>query len=277
MPKNLNAIATIKNIKNLALDLRDWLTPSQQRLSLRGYESCFRGKTGLEIGGPSFLWRNAIPIYKWASRIDNYDFCEEAIRHDNGLGKHKFRYFLHKRGNQYSGNNFFDEQKPKTYDFVVLRDVLEHTANPLKMLSRIRRLTKDDGAIMVVTPNKLGTFDYARNYTKFRHLMLDFINDTQEDDMTHFEEIKDLMHDHAYPEYNTRQEMASIIDKNETLRRVHHHVFSLEVLARCCSEAGYRVVLATESVFPHTIVLGVKYRDQNLRHKPTTDSIMKYI
>jgi len=263
-------------MKRVARDLLDWLTPFQQELNLKGYESYFRGKQGLEIGGPSHLWRKAIPIYRWAKRIDNYDFSDVAVRHSKGRGRNKFSYFLHKRGNQYAGQDEFDLFQTKTYDFVILRDVLEHTANPLKMLSSIHRITKEDGALLVVTPNKLGTFDYARKYTTFRHILEDFRGNTGEDDDTHFQELKDLTHDHCSPAYTKRQELYDIISQNRYNRNAHHHVFSLEVLSRCCSEAGYRTVLATENLFPHTLVLALRYSESNFNHKPLAETILRY-
>ena len=263
-------------IKRVVRDLLDWLAPFQNELDLKGYKVFFKGKHGLEISGPSFLWRKSIPIYRWAKRIDNYDFSDQAVRHPNGCGKNKFCYFLHKRGSQYAGQSDFDLFPSKCYDFVILRDVLEHTANPLQLLSNIKRITKDGGAILVVTPNKLGTFDYARKYTTFRHILEDFLNNTAEDDDTHFQELKDLTHDHCFPTYTSRKELSDIIDRNKLTRNSHHHVFSLEVLSRCCSEAGYRTVLATENLFPHQIVLALRYPDSNLIHKPSIETILRY-
>lgn len=263
-------------MKRVVRDLLDWLVPFQQELNLRGYEGFFKGKKGLEIGGPSYLWRKAIPIYRWAKSIDNYDFSEDAIRHLKGKGKKKFCYFLYKCGDQYAGQADLGRFLPKTYDFVILRDVLEHTANPLKMLFDIHKITKDGGALLVVTPNKLGTFDYARKYTPFRHILQDYLSDTTEDDDIHIQELKDLTHDHCSPAYTSREELHRIIEKNSANRNAHHHVFSLEVLSRCCSEAGYRTVLATESLFPHTIVMALRYPESNINHKPSSESILKY-
>ena len=263
-------------MKQLLRDLIDWCVPFQQKLPLKEYDIYFRGKHGLEIGGPSYLWRKAIPIYRLAKSIDNYDFSDEAIRHPNGRGQNKFCYFLHKRGSQYAGEAEFWAFPEKIYDFVILRDVLEHTSNPLKMLSNIHRITKDGGALLVVTPNKLGTFDYARKYTSFQHILEDFINNTKEDDETHFQELKDLTHDHCRPAYTSREELHDIINQNKYTRYAHQHVFSLEALSRCCSEIGYRTVLATECLFPHTLVLGLKYPEENFKHKPSSETILRY-
>lgn len=268
--------SAIKSAKAAARDLVDWITPFQRPRSLGIYKKLFSGKIGLEIGGPSHLWRKTFPIYRWAKRLDNYDFSDYAIRHNKGVGRGRFRYFLHKSGDQYCGENELQRLKEESYDFIVLRDVLEHTSNPLKMLETICNLTKIGGTVVVVTPNKLGTFDYARKYTTFKHIIEDFINDTQEDDGTHFQELKDLTHDHDRPQYSTREELYSIIDKNYKTREAHHHVFSLEVLARCCSEAGFKVIYASEEIFPHTLVIGVKYRRENLLHKPSLEKIMEY-
>jgi hypothetical protein len=45
------------------------------------------------------------------------------------------------------------------------------------------------GCVIILTvPNKLGTFDYGRPYTTFTHILNDFIDDTKENDETHFDE-----------------------------------------------------------------------------------------
>ena len=262
--------------KELLKDIAAWFLPASRKFELGRYKKSFLCKTGLEIGGPSFLWRRQIPIYKWAKKIDNYDYSESAVRHLEGRGSNKFQYFLHKKGTQFIGSEDFSSIPAKAYDFVILRDVLEHTANPLKLLWSIREKITTGGAIVVVTPNKLGTYDYARPDTSFRHILEDFIADRGEDDNYHFQELKELLHDHIAPDYNTRDELNEIIDRNYENRRAHHHVFSLEVLSRCCSEAGFRTVIATSELFPHNIVVGIRYSDISLQLKPSMSSILKY-
>jgi len=263
-------------LKPLLRHVINWFAISPEDPYIKMFKGYFTGKVGLEIGGPSFLWAKIIPVYKWARRVDNHDFSEDYIRHHRGTGKNKFRYFMHKSGDQYCGEKAYEGFQEESYDFVILRDVLEHTANPLKMLKHLCRITKTGGAIIVVTPNKAATYDYARPYTSFKHILEDFVKDTQEDDSTHFQEFRDLYHDTVNPDLKSREELNEMIESNFEHRRLHHHVFSLDVLSRCCSEAGFRVVYATQGLFPHTIVIATKYDRQWLRMKPSVEKILMH-
>jgi len=49
-----------------------------------------------------------------------------------------------------------------SYDFIKLRDVIEHFPNPLEVLFRIRELLAPDGVFLVVTPNEGGIATRAR-------------------------------------------------------------------------------------------------------------------
>ena len=52
----------------------------------------------------------------------------------------------------------------------------------LYMLMELRKLIKPNRLIVVTVPSKLRTFDYARPYTSFEHLLSDYINNVDEDD-----------------------------------------------------------------------------------------------
>ncbi|MBI2673310.1 class I SAM-dependent methyltransferase [Candidatus Woesearchaeota archaeon] len=43
--------------------------------------------------------------------------------------------------------------KDKSFDIVILNDVLEHVENPIKMLKDIKRIMKEDGILEISTPN----------------------------------------------------------------------------------------------------------------------------
>jgi SAM-dependent methyltransferase len=236
-----------------------------------------KGKIGLEIGGPSWLWENVVPIYQYAKRIDNFNRSAKTIFGQNHVeGKGRFKYYLFKNGDQYISESGFDLFGDKSYDFILLRDVLEHISNPIKLLIELRRILKPDGTIIISVPNKLGTFDYARDYTLFSHILDDYINNCDENDSTHFQEAKELVHDHREPGYNTREEWSSLVEDNFNTRILHHHVFSEDTICRVISEAGYRVTDLSKHVFPEIIVVAQRYADKNLDNKPTIQNILKY-
>ena len=267
-------------IRQIGIDIRDLITDWRlhKKISVNRYiVKRIKGKIGLEIGGPSWLWRSDIPIYRWAKRVDNLNRATTTIfgqKHREGKGK--FKYWLMKSGDQYIAETNYSFFKDNTYDFVILRDVLEHIANPIKMLVDIRRIIKPSGVIILAVPNKLGTFDYARPDTTFSHILNDFINEVKEDDETHFQEGIDLIHDHIEPGYASRAELKTLISNNLNTRFLHHHVFSEEIISRVCTEAGFRTIQLTKSIFPEIILVAEKYLDQNLKHKPSLEIIKSY-
>jgi hypothetical protein len=236
-----------------------------------------KGKTGLEIGGPSWLWRVEVPIYRWAHKIDNFNRLHKTFFGQSHIeGRDEFKYFLFKKGDQYISDKDFSCLKKNLYDFVLMRDVLEHVSNPIKMLIQLRDLIKPFGIIVIAVPNKLGTFDYARPYTSFGHMLDDYLNDVMEDDQTHYQEAKDLMHDHMNPQYSQRKGLSDLIDENLSTRILHHHVFSEETIARVCSESGFRVLGVSKNIFPQIIIYAEKYNEANLAAKPDIKIVKSY-
>ena len=277
--KFLKSVSFLRRFRDPIIDLRDTFfsfSYSKSGISKEHLKK-LKGRVGLEIGGPSWLWRSIIPAYRLSKRIDNFNRANKTIfGQEHVEGKGQFRYFFLKTGDQYISDNGFSIFPDSCYDFVLMCEVLEHLANPIKLLVEIRRLIKPGGLLIVVVPNKQGTFDYARPYTPFSHLLDDFINDVSETDQTHFQEAKDLIHDHREPSYTTRAELADLVEDNENTRFLHHHVFSDETIARVCSEAGFRVLGLSKSVFPEIIIIAEKYSDKNLRHKPAVELIRSY-
>ena len=49
--------------------------------SYQAFKSFFRGKKGLEIGGPSkvFARRNIIPVYPIVGQLDNSNYSSETV------------------------------------------------------------------------------------------------------------------------------------------------------------------------------------------------------
>jgi len=266
--------------RRLAIDIRDLFIEYGLHKNFGVNKYIFKrinGKVGLEIGGPSWLWRSYVPIYRWAKRVDNLNRASTTIFGQNHIeGRSTFKYWMMKSGDQYISEGNYSFFKDDIYDFVVLRDVLEHLANPIKMLVEIRRIIKPGGVVILTVPNKLGTFDYGRPNTTFAHILNDYINQTKEDDETHFQEAIDLLHDHIAPEYTSRDELTKLIKNNVKTRFLHHHVFSEETLSRVCSESGFRTVLLTKEVFPEIIIMAEKYTDRNLTLKPSMEIIKSY-
>lgn len=212
-----------------------------------------RGKRGLEIGGPSELFRHAVPVYKVVRSLDNCVFATETIwegQRENGT---RFNFWH----SGYGRNRVVDAVEltgiaDGEYDFILSCHSLEHIANPVKALHNWRRVAP---ILLLVLPYCHETFDHLRPVTMLSHMVEDFERDTGEDDLTHVEEAERLS-DHSRlilpPGLTLEGVKASVDPLNSRTRCIHHHVFdetnSTELLSFC----GYRIIakqLAASSIF----------------------------
>jgi len=185
----------------------------------------------LEIGGPSPVFHKGklIPVYNCCRQIDSSNFSDRTIWSStvggNGFGDRLGEQFVAEACNLSGIAN-------GTYDFVLASHVLEHTANPLQALQEWKRVLTPRGIILVIVPDKRGTFDHRRPYTSFDHLEADYQANMSEDDLTHLDEILAL-HDLALdPAAGSWEEFRERCLRNSEVRAMHHHVFSPETLIR---------------------------------------------
>jgi SAM-dependent methyltransferase len=136
---------------------------------------------------------------------------------------------------------------------------LEHVANPLKAIEEWIRVIKKEGLLLLIVPNKDFCFDHNRSVTTFAHLLNDFQHNTQEDDLTHLDEIVAL-HDLTMdpPAGNIDQFRARSL-KNFDNRALHQHVFDTSVLKEIFSYFRLEILL-THAGRDYTI-LGKKLFD----------------
>ena len=219
------------------------------RRKCRGYsvmEPFLANKDGLEIGGPSpFFCRNRlVPVYDRCRRIDNSNFSGETIW--SYAAEHQDRGV--KFGRRYVTDACDLSVIPnETYDFVLASHVLEHIANPLRALQEFKRVLKPGGVVLILVPDKRNTFDHRRPVTSFEHIEADFRSNTQEDDLTHLDEVLSLHDLHLDPEAGSREQFQERCLRNSSLRAMHHHVYSPEVLDRMFQHVDMRVLsLGTE-------------------------------
>jgi SAM-dependent methyltransferase len=232
------------------------------RRKCRGYsemEPFLANKDGLEIGGPSpFFCRNRlVPVYDRCRQIDSINFAGEtlwnntAARPDLGANFHT-RYVTDACD--------LSVIPHETYDFVLASHVLEHIANPLRALQEFKRVLKPEGVMLIVVPEKRNTFDHRRPFTPFEHIEADFQSNTQEDDLTHLDEVLSLHDLRLDPEAGSREQFQDRCLRNSSFRAMHHHVYSPEVLGRMLQRFDMRVLsLHTERPF-HIVGFAQKVR-----------------
>ena len=224
------------------------------------------GKTGLEVGGPSQIFSDGgiIPIYSRVAAIDNCQFSNKTMWQGEVI---EGRVQWASAGTQFiSEANDLASVPDAKYDFLVASHVLEHLANPIKALKEWTRTVKDGGVLLVIVPHRSGTFDHNRSYAQFDHLLDDLKNNTPEDDLTHVEEILSR-HDFALdPGAGSRAEFEDSARNNEKFRRLHHHVFSPELLVEISNYLGLLVTLV-EIELPYHIILVIQKRGATAAHE----------
>jgi ubiquinone/menaquinone biosynthesis C-methylase UbiE len=235
----------VKNVMpNSLLDLLREIKCRQTRfVGYKTYTNCAVNKCGIEIGGPSSLFRCVLPVYKSASSIDGVNFSTSTIWEGDISEATGFNYYKSKTGRQYIAEatklvNIGDN----LYDFVISSNCLEHIANPLKALSEWKRIVKNKGHILVLVPNRDCTFDHRREVTTFKHLYNDYINSTSEHDLSHLDEIlskHDLSMDPPAGDYEAFKSRS--LD-NFNNRCLHHHVFNISLLGEMFTFLGIEVI-----------------------------------
>jgi SAM-dependent methyltransferase len=225
----------------------------------------FVGK-GLEIGGPSAIFRsgNILPAYGTADRVDNVTFSGKTRWEGDVSEGTTFAFDPSKSpGRQFIlDSTELSELSSETYDFVLSSHMLEHTANPLKVLRSWKRLLRPSGTLLLVLPHRDSSFDHRRPVTKLSHLIVDAQNDCGEDDATHFEEILKLHDLRRDPGQQNSDELERWIHANNVNRGAHHHVFDLRLCIEMLTELGFSVVSA-ESVLPMHIVVTAQKPSEN--------------
>ncbi len=130
-----------------------------------------------------------------------------------------------------------DQFSDETFDFVIINHVLEHLANPIKVISSIFRITKQSGYVVMGIPDKHYTFDRNRPLTPYADILNRFetdINDTVPEDfrdMVEFvhPELKVFPEEHIYrhlENFKRRREHVNIWD-SDTFKGFLNHVFVL--------------------------------------------------
>ncbi len=220
------------------------------------YQVGLAGKHALEIGGPSemFEYDGSLPVYPVLGSVDNCLFSNDTMW--TGKVGERFYYDAQKR----QGSQFFCEATrlepiaDGSYECVLASHSLEHTTNPLKALKEFQRVLKPDGLLLVVLPQKDGTFDWRRPLTPLSHMVSDYANDVAEDDSTHLPEIlalHDMKRDDAKITWEQFHERCL---RNHEFRIMHHHTFDTASAAALIEFAGFQT-LQVETVKPYHIII----------------------
>ncbi|BBX96081.1 class I SAM-dependent methyltransferase [Mycobacterium lacus] len=226
------------------VDLFNVMKYSRWRLPFRQkYQSFVENKYGIEIGGPSALFKTVLPLYQFVGGLDGVNFSADTVWEGRIEAGGKFNY-----GGDRSGHQFISEATDLSgiptaqYDFLLSSNCLEHVANPIKALTEWRRVIKGGGALVLVLPNQKSNFDHRRPVTKFDHLLDDFTRDVGEDDLTHLDEILTLHDLSMDPPAGTPEQFRARSLKNYQNRTLHHHVFDVPLIEQVLDHVGFAIV-----------------------------------
>jgi len=191
-----------------------------------------KNRNGVEIGGPSK--RTGRIIYRNANLIDNVIFSENTVWSIHG--DHRYKYYKNKIGKVIinEATNIIDIES-NIYDFVFASHTLEHIANPLKALKEWLRITKNNGYLILILPEKSLCFDHKRNISTFDIILSQYEKNVGEDDLSTLPEIleyHDLKMD--LPAGDFEQFKQRSLD-NFNNRCLHHYVYSENLLQEICS------------------------------------------
>ncbi len=217
---------------------------------LRAAARRFRGATALELGGPSTIFdpTGPMPVYPVIAQLDIIDFAADTLWSSSQSGA-----TLPEGDRSVGEARWLRDVADESYDLVLASHVIEHVANPLGALTEWRRVTRRDGTVLLVVPHREGTFDHRRPVTSIEHLRDDEARDTEEDDVTHLEEVialHDLARDAGAGDAATFAERCR---NNGQIRGMHHHVFDTRSVAAMCQAAGLEVGLL-RALLPFHIV-----------------------
>jgi SAM-dependent methyltransferase len=218
--------------------------------------SIVAGRKGIEIGGPSAVFRRAfnLPIYDQVGSLDNCDFSQNTE-----WAAHESAYCFSKR--KPCGKSYFAEGSELSeiadgeYDFLLSSHNLEHFANPVKALKEWQRVLKPGGYLAIVLPYYARTFDHRRTPTTVEHMLEDYGKNMGEDDLTHVEET--FVAHRLNEEHRSDEELHHLLMTNYSHRMMHHHVFNEANSAALLEAVGFKV-LAVEMQLPFHIYLVVQ-------------------
>lgn len=150
--------------------------------------------------------------------------------------------------------------KGRTFDFLIAHHVLEHSANVIQTLVDWMSLVKDGGILFLSLPNRHITPDAARLLTPPTHFLLDFINQTTEDDYESREHICSFLWgwiDVGGLHNKTKHEAAGLVagSLNSEVNDLHWHTFNSDTFrflvetAAACSGRSIEVLFEQDG-FP---------------------------
>jgi len=134
----------------------------------------------------------------------------------------------------------------RSLDFVICNHVLEHVANPLRVVGELFRVLRPGGQAVIAIPDKDYTFDRGRTPTPWAHLRDDFERGVVEPDDSHYLDFLQKVAPHVFVEAgrNVAGEVA-----RARARREHVHVWTSATFRDFMTRALPLLKVRAECVF----------------------------
>jgi len=110
-----------------------------------------------------------------------------------------------------------------SFDFVIMNHVLEHVANPVKVVREAFRICRKEGIVIIAIPDKEYTFDRGRELTSWEHLWNDYLGNVTESSDDHYEGFLRSAAPHVFKEPPENLKIHIQLSRN---RREHAHVWT---------------------------------------------------
>lgn len=238
-----------------------WTSVTKRLPSYRVYQEAVKGKVGIEIGGPSVIFKSTLPLYPIVAKLDCANFSDRTIWEGAIQDGKPFHYYLDNPGTQYvaEATNLANLSADR-YEFLMSSNCLEHIANPLKAVKEWVRVVAHNGYMLLVLPNKVNNFDHRRPVTSFDHIKQDYEQRVGEDDLTHLHEILELHDLSKDPPAGDLEQFRRRSLANATNRTLHHHVFDPHLIEQVMKFCGVAPIQADSTNTDHIVLGRVKKR-----------------
>ncbi len=126
------------------------------------------------------------------------------------------------------GLSIFEAER---FDFVILNHVIEHVANPIKVVEELFRITKSGGHLIISAPDKQFTFDKNRALTSFAHLKEEYDHQITEVTDEHYSDFLQGVHPDLFEQVKLKPEQLQVHINNVKNRREHAHVWDSQTFS----------------------------------------------
>ena len=206
------------------------------------------GQRAIEVGGPTTMWfpRSSYwPMYTWLKQCDQLNLFDLP----ESFGSVKKQAMPSCCEQKYSS---LIKVPAAQYDVLMSSHMVEHLANPLKLLGELSTKLRPGGLVLSVVPNRVAFWDRARNLTAMEHLIADEEHGIDEGDLSHLDENLRLGHAHPWlagkpwvkRDIPANMTAEQAFRENARLRVLHHHTFDAHLVRRMHERVGFQTILS---------------------------------